>query len=104
MVTKDKNERNIFETEASWSYANQVFLCLDTGSWRTERPIISSEKCNRCGLCFIYCPPQCIDEDGENFIPNLDYCKGCGVCAKECPKGAIKMVSEGDYADECFTK
>jgi pyruvate ferredoxin oxidoreductase delta subunit len=97
------NETCIFETEASWSDYNKKKLCLNTGEWRTERPVVDSEKCNRCGLCFIYCPPQCIhvDEQQENFVPDLVYCKGCGVCAKECPRGAITMTPEGDYADDC---
>ena len=99
-----ENEKCICETEACWSYANQQMLCLDTSSWRTERPVVNYEKCNRCGLCFIFCPPQCIDEDGEKFTPNLGFCKGCGVCAKECPKGAITMTPEGEYADECISK
>lgn len=106
MGLSDNNEENIFETEAAWSFANKKILCLDSGSWRTARPIISSELCNRCGICYSFCPPQCIqiDEAWENFIPNLDYCKGCGVCAKECPTDAIEMTPEGEYTDECSNK
>ena len=95
------NEKCIFETEAAWSDAKQNLLCLSTGSWRTSRPVVNLEKCNRCGLCFVFCPPQCIDQDGEKFIPDMEFCKGCGVCAKECPKGAITMTPEGEFADEC---
>ncbi|MCX8031852.1 MAG: 4Fe-4S binding protein [Thermoleophilia bacterium] len=93
----------IFPTEACWSDASGELLCLDTGSWRTERPVIDKEKCNACGFCFIYCPTQCVkdDTDGIHFAVDLRYCKGCGICARECPKGAITMVPEGDYADEC---
>jgi 2-oxoacid:acceptor oxidoreductase delta subunit (pyruvate/2-ketoisovalerate family) len=91
----------IFETEASWSYADKHLLCLDTGDWRTERPVVEVEKCNACGICVMYCPPQCMVDDGDFYKANLDYCKGCGVCAKECPKKAIKMTPEGDYADDC---
>lgn len=99
-----EGQKCLCETEASWSYADQQMLCLDTSSWRTQRPHTEYEKCNRCGLCFIYCPPQCIREDGEKFTPDLSFCKGCGVCAKECPKGAIKMTPEGEYADECVSR
>lgn len=99
-----KDEKCLMETEACWSYADKQMLCLNTSSWRTERPIVNYETCNRCGLCFVYCPPQCISQDGEKFSPNLEFCKGCGVCAKECPKGAITMTPEGDYADECVSK
>lgn len=102
MGSIEEKKMSIFETQASWSDANKEMLCLETGGWRTVRPIIDAEKCNRCGLCFIYCPTQCIqaDEAMENYIPNLKFCKGCGVCAKECPTNVIVMTSEGDYTDE----
>lgn len=98
MVKTENNEKSILEHEAVWSDANKKLLCLNTGSWRTERPVVDSETCNRCGFCYIYCPPQCIeiDEGWENFVPNLKFCKGCGVCAKECPKNSITMIPEGD--------
>jgi pyruvate ferredoxin oxidoreductase delta subunit len=66
-----------------------------TGGWRSERPIHDKEKCNLCGLCYIFCPDGCIfiDEEG-NFDADLDYCKGCGICARECPQEAVEMVEE----------
>jgi len=98
----DKGHHELFETEASWSDASETVLCLHTGDWRTERPVFDHEKCNACGFCYIYCPPQCIvdDEDGIHYKADLEYCKGCGVCARECPKEAITMAPEGD-ADDC---
>jgi len=96
-----ETDKCIFETEAAWSDANRNLLCLDTGDWRTERPVVDTQKCNVCGICVIYCPPQCMIEDGDFYSANLDYCKGCGVCAKECPKKAITMTPEGEYADDC---
>ena len=66
-----------------------------TGGWRSQRPILDISLCNKCGLCYIYCPEGCIEEDGEGFfIADLFYCKGCGICAVECPKKAITMVEE----------
>jgi pyruvate ferredoxin oxidoreductase delta subunit len=94
-------EKYIYKTESSWSDGNNPLLCLNTGDWRTERPVVNTEKCNICGICVIYCPPQCMVDDGDYYTANLTYCKGCGVCAKECPKGAITMMPEGDYADDC---
>ena len=90
----------IFKTESPWSDANQVMLKLDTGSWRTERPVLDKAKCNYCGLCAIYCPPQCMKDMGDHYEANLAFCKGCGICAHECPKKAYTMKPEGDFTHE----
>jgi 2-oxoacid:acceptor oxidoreductase delta subunit (pyruvate/2-ketoisovalerate family) len=80
--------------ESSWSNANESLLYLETGTWRTARPKVDVSKCNYCGICAMYCPPQCLVNKGDHFEPNLEFCKGCGVCVKECPRKAITMVPE----------
>ncbi|MFH1383173.1 MAG: 4Fe-4S binding protein [Chloroflexota bacterium] len=66
-----------------------------TGSWRSQKPILNKSKCNKCGLCYIYCPEGCIAEEEDGyFVANMFYCKGCGICSAECPKKAIKMEPE----------
>jgi pyruvate ferredoxin oxidoreductase delta subunit len=97
MVIKHKN---ILKTESPWSNSGEVLLCLDTGSWRTERPVVDKAQCNYCGLCALYCPPQCMKDMGDHYEANLAYCKGCGICATECPRKAIKMVPEGEFINE----
>jgi len=97
MVIKHKM---IFTTESTWSDANQKMLVLDTGSWRTERPVLDVEKCNYCGLCALYCPPQCMQDKGDHYEVDLAFCKGCGICARECLRGALTMKPEGDFSDE----
>ncbi|OPY91212.1 MAG: Pyruvate synthase subunit PorD [Syntrophus sp. PtaU1.Bin208] len=62
-----------------------------TGSWRLFRPVVDREKCNRCGLCVLYCPDCAMGTDIEI---DLEFCKGCGICANECPKKAIVMAPE----------
>jgi len=89
--------KQYFRTEGAWSDAEELLLCLDTGSWRSERPIMDTEKCNYCGICALFCPPQCMIDQGDHFQPNLDFCKGCGTCARECPRKAITMQPEGDF-------
>ena len=66
-----------------------------TGDWRSDRPILDKEKCNKCGLCWLYCPDAAIKllDDGY-YKPDLYYCKGCGICAKVCPRKAIEMIEE----------
>lgn len=85
--------------EAAWSNTEEPLLCLDTRTWRTRRPVVDKEKCTYCGLCALYCPPQCIIDLKDHFVPNLDFCKGCGICVKECPPGATNMVPEGEFHD-----
>lgn len=64
-----------------------------TGDWRSASPVYDYDKCNKCGLCFIYCPEGCIRPlDNGYFEANLYYCKGCGICDRECPKKAITMI------------
>ena len=66
-----------------------------TGDWRSQSPIIDKDKCNKCTLCYIYCPEGCIEQVTDGYFEvNLFYCKGCGICATECPKKAITMVEE----------
>lgn len=86
----------IFSTESSWCDGSADLMCLETGTWRTERPVVIVEKCTYCGQCYLFCPTQCI-HPGEDYFPiDLTYCKGCGICVKECPTDAIVMVAEGE--------
>ena len=67
-----------------------------TGDWRTFRPILDPAKCNKCLMCYIYCPDGAVEwrpEIGEIEF-NYKYCKGCGICANECRQEAIKMALE----------
>lgn len=67
-----------------------------TGDWRVERPVFDLDKCNRCGLCYLFCPEGCISQNSEGYFePDLYYCKGCGICAYECRIKAITMQEEG---------
>ncbi|MEM3148432.1 MAG: 2-oxoacid:acceptor oxidoreductase family protein, partial [Candidatus Jordarchaeales archaeon] len=67
----------------------------NTGDWRTRKPVIDKEKCNKCLFCWMYCPEATINIDDSGF-PQIDYnyCKGCEVCFNECPRKAISMVVE----------
>ena len=66
-----------------------------TGDWRSQKPTYDFKKCIKCGLCQIYCPEGCIQQNADGYFEaNMFWCKGCGICAKECPTGVISMVDE----------
>ncbi len=67
-----------------------------TGVWRTLRPVIDYEHCNRCSwVCSTFCPDSAIKVESDR-TPRIDYdhCKGCMVCAAVCPPHAIRAVAE----------
>jgi len=66
-----------------------------SGTWRSQRPTYNFDRCIKCGLCALFCPEGCIEQNKEgNFEANLYYCKGCGICARECWTKVITMVEE----------
>ena len=78
---------NIFEGGTS--------VTVETGDWRTMRPILHADKCKQCLLCVPVCPDMSIPmKDGKRGGFNYFYCKGCGICANVCPFGAITMVKD----------
>ncbi|MBW2414737.1 MAG: 2-oxoacid:acceptor oxidoreductase family protein [Deltaproteobacteria bacterium] len=67
-----------------------------TGLWRTMRPVIDYDRCNRCSwICTTFCPDSAIHADADR-TPRIDYdnCKGCLVCVAVCPPHAIAAVPE----------
>jgi pyruvate ferredoxin oxidoreductase gamma subunit len=67
-----------------------------TGLWRTMRPVIDYDLCNRCSwVCSTFCPDSAISVD-EDRTPRIDYdhCKGCMICVAVCPPHAIRAVPE----------
>ncbi len=68
---------------------------VKTASWRTFRPVIRTEGCTKCYVCWKFCPDNAIGIDSAGWpVILLDYCKGCAICAEECKPRAIDMVKE----------
>ena len=89
--TKQLKRRSVFGPCTS------VFVAVNTGSWRLERPQVDFAACSKCGTCKLYCPVDIITIDKESrecVQIDWNYCKGCGICANECPKKCINMVDE----------
>ena len=77
-------------------HAGATSVKVKTGLWRTMRPIIEYERCNRCWwVCSEFCPDGAIKVNKEGY-PEIDYdhCKGCLVCVAQCPPHAITAVPE----------
>ena len=72
---------------------------VETGDWRTMKPVLDMDKCKQCLLCAPVCPDMSIPvtkdgSDGKRGDFNYFFCKGCGICANVCPFGAITMVKD----------
>jgi pyruvate ferredoxin oxidoreductase gamma subunit len=69
---------------------------LDTGAWRTIRPVVDPDLCHGCTwICSTLCPDSAIRVTSD-YRPEIDYdhCKGCLVCVGVCPHHAIAPVPE----------
>ena len=77
-------------------HAPATSIKVKTGLWRTQRPIIDYEHCNRCWwICSSYCPDAAINvEEGNRPVIDYDHCKGCLICVAQCPPHAIEAVPE----------
>lgn len=82
-------------SEGGLIYAEGNSVAVNTGDWRTNRPIWKEDACKQCLLCFPVCPDSSIKLE-EGKMSGIDYfhCKGCGVCANVCPFDAIDIVTE----------
>jgi Pyruvate/2-oxoacid:ferredoxin oxidoreductase delta subunit len=48
-------------------------------------------RCNRCMVCYIFCPSLAISYETNPFSLRVNYelCERCGICIEECPRKAI---------------
>ena len=71
-----------------------------TGLWRTMRPVIDYDHCNRCWwVCSTFCPDSAITVDADQRpVIDYDHCKGCMICVAKCPPHAITASSTSDVA------
>ncbi|MBI2965339.1 MAG: 4Fe-4S binding protein [Chloroflexi bacterium] len=68
---------------------------VQTGAWRTRRPVIDFSQCTHCMICWVMCPDTSMQVYKDRLTGvDLAHCKGCGICASECPKHCIQMVPE----------
>ena len=75
---------------------------VETGLWRSMRPLLDTDKCVSCLKCWLQCPDSSILTDADAKVKGIDFffCKGCGVCAEVCPVKAISMHPESEFVGE----
>ena len=66
---------------------------IQTGKWRTSKPVMDTDKCVKCGLCARLCPMAAIDPNDVSSV--VGKCIKCCACVKKCPKGAKYFDHEG---------
>jgi Pyruvate/2-oxoacid:ferredoxin oxidoreductase delta subunit len=52
-------------------------------------PKIDVFRCDGCGVCIKYCPPQIMGLINNKAAILVDLCEECGICAEVCPIDAI---------------
>lgn len=77
-------------------HAGLTSVEVRTGLWRTMRPVIEHDRCNKCWwVCSTFCPDSAISINAEGYpVVDYDHCKGCMICVAKCPPHAIKAVPE----------
>ena len=76
-------------------HASANSVQINTGLWRTMRPIIDYDHCNKCWwICSTLCPDSAIEIRDDTPVVDYDHCKGCMICVGVCPPHAIRGIPE----------
>ena len=74
---------------------------VNTGLWRTMRPVIDYDLCKGCWwVCSTFCPDGVINVVDNRPDIDYDHCKGCLICAAQCPPHAISAIPEAQAMEE----
>ena len=70
-------------------YEGGTSSVVETGDWRTMKPVIDWDKCRQCLLCAPVCPDMSIPVNGEGKREDFDYFF--------CKEGKEQWESEKDF-------
>lgn len=67
---------------------------ISVGTYSNIKPVIDTERCSVCLLCWLYCPDGAISiqDNGKKLAVDFALCKSCGICVNECPIKAIELL------------
>lgn len=70
----------------------------NTGSWGKQFPLIDTDKCKLCMICWAMCPDNSLYVSDNVLKLDELHCKGCGICQNVCPDNfnAITMREKGE--------
>jgi pyruvate ferredoxin oxidoreductase gamma subunit len=86
-------------------HAGLTSVQVNTGLWRTMRPVIDYDHCKGCWwVCSTFCPDGVIDVVDNRPVIDYDHCKGCLICAAQCPPHAIGAIPESQAIQEQAVK
>lgn len=57
-------------------------------------PVISKDKCNKCGICIAICPIDVLHWSKSDGFPEVSYpeeCWHCNSCKLDCAPKAIQL-------------
>lgn len=82
-------------------HAELTSVEVNTGLWRTMRPVIDYSVCKGCWwVCSTFCPDGVINVKDDRPDIDYDHCKGCLVCVAQCPPHAIAAIPETQALEE----
>ena len=67
----------------------------DFGLMGAERPKVSKEPCNACGVCEEICKEEAVLLQGETVRIDESRCLVCGQCIGVCPTGTLISAEKG---------
>ena len=67
----------------------------DIGIIRACTPLLDSEACSCCGICYKVCPDRAITMERQGPVIDHAKCMQCGMCVAKCSERALSCHEDG---------